>query len=61
VKPVSPTRQVHDAESGNHDTELRNLAAVRRMLLEYKGSVSTTAEIVGQVDELLDERNLLSH
>ncbi|MCW2511323.1 MAG: hypothetical protein JWR11_365 [Mycobacterium sp.] len=43
------------------DTELRNLAAVHRMLLEYKSSASTTAQIVGQVDELLDERNLVSH
>jgi hypothetical protein len=41
------------------DRALRNLSLVRRTLLEHKGSTSTRAEIVGQVDDLLDERNLL--
>ena len=44
------------------DRELRNLSIVRRTLLEYKSPPSTRAQIVGRVDDLLDERNrLLPH
>jgi hypothetical protein len=42
------------------DRELRNLASVRQIFSDVGISASKKAEIAGQVDDLLDERNRLS-
>lgn len=39
------------------DRELRNLASLRWVLRECKGSPSARAELVARADLLLDERN----